>query len=479
MGAIWRGIVLTFWLAYIHFVPKIVLNFLNAEHQGVTNSSDGTMWSDSTLLYIKERITHYAGSPMGNLPNLPECWNLVPPSYDKAEWLVLGSLIMFSINCVALLVFKTRKHQRTGKELDNKILKLHNEVNASKKSASAMNLRYKELKASFHQMQKKSALQAEENHKTMEAERLRSKTMIQHLRTDLAANMDICKRKEQRLVAMTQRWEMREEELAELAVKKLLEMAEQCKRKERKLRAMAEVCQEKDDQLAAMALTLQMKKEKVADLTKLCQDNEENKATLLKLCHEKDEKLAAFFVASEHQEAVLQEKIAQELAQQLEINKLKERLSALEDEVKEKENLLMAQKEEQQEGAILQKKLTEVSSELADLKRSAASSSHSLPTAQETSAVKVECIVHTTSNGHGEETDSGVEREGSELAGSRQQTIAEEKKPVQEVGGACRGLQGGVWLLDPGRIRVEFDSYTASAQEGLQPDTGTLTNNGR
>ncbi|XP_064205444.1 myosin-10-like isoform X3 [Anguilla rostrata] len=417
------------------------------------------MWSDSTLLYIKERITHYAGSPMGNLPNLPtlpnlpECWNLVPPSYDKAEWLVLGSLIMFSINCVALLVFKTRKHQRTGKELDNKILKLHNEVNASKKSASAMNLRYKELKASFHQMQKKSALQAEENHKTMEAERLRSKTMIQHLRTDLAANMDICKRKEQRLVAMTQRWEMREEELAELAVKKLLEMAEQCKRKERKLRAMAEVCQEKDDQLAAMALTLQMKKEKVADLTKLCQDNEENKATLLKLCHEKDEKLAAFFVASEHQEAVLQEKIAQELAQQLEINKLKERLSALEDEVKEKEILLMAQKEEQQEAAILQKKLTEVSSELADLKRSAASSSHSLPTAQETSPVKVECIVHTTSNGHGEETDSGVEREESDLAGSRQQTIAEEKKPVQEVGGACRREER------PGRIRVEFGSY--------------------
>ncbi|KAJ8362852.1 hypothetical protein SKAU_G00116830 [Synaphobranchus kaupii] len=86
------------------------------------------MWWNSTLLPTKERIAHSAGTLMGNLS---EFWNLVP-----TEWLVMGSLIMFSVICIAVLVFKTRKHQRTNKELDQKILKLQRDVNTSKNPRS-------------------------------------------------------------------------------------------------------------------------------------------------------------------------------------------------------------------------------------------------------------------------------------------------------------------------------------------------------
>ncbi|KAJ8364164.1 hypothetical protein SKAU_G00129950 [Synaphobranchus kaupii] len=116
---------------------------------------------------------------------------------------------------------------------------------------------------------------------------------------------------------MTQRCENWEEEWAELAVKELLAMEGRCERKERELRAMAEAFQEQEDQLASIAFTLQIKK------------------------------LAAFSATSQHQEAVLQEKITQELAQQLEINKLKEMVSVLEGEMEEKHIILMAQEEEQ------------------------------------------------------------------------------------------------------------------------------------
>ncbi|KAJ8373675.1 hypothetical protein SKAU_G00042550 [Synaphobranchus kaupii] len=399
MVAIWRGIIFAFWLAYLNVVPQIVLNFikfLNGEHQGnVTNNTlVGPMWWNSTLLPIKERIAHSAGSLMGNLS---EFWNLVP-----TEWLVMGSLIMFSVIWIAVLVFKTWKHQRTKKELDQKILKLQREVNTSKNSASAINLLHEELKATFHQMQQESVEQAEVNCKTTEAERQRSKTMIGNLKHELAVVLDICKRKEQRLVAMAHRSEILEEGWTELAVKKLSAMEGRCERKERELRAMVELFQEREDQLAAMAFSLQEKEEKMAGLKQLCQEKAENMATLQKVCYKKDERLAAVSAMSQQQEAVLQEKITEELAQQMESNKLKERVSVLEAEMEEKNIILMAQEEERRATASLRKKLTEVSSELAALKRSVTSSTRSLPTAQEIVGVEGECMLQNerASEGH-------------------------------------------------------------------------------
>ncbi|KAJ8342138.1 hypothetical protein SKAU_G00320660, partial [Synaphobranchus kaupii] len=191
MVAIWRGIAFTFWLAYLNVLPHIVLNFikfLNGEHQGnVTNNTlVGPMWWNSTLLPTKERIAHSAGTLMGNLS---EFWNLVP-----TEWLVMGSLIMFSVICIALLVFKTRKHQWNKKELDQKILKLQREVNTSKNLAPAINLLHEELKATFHQMLQESVEQAEVNSKTTEEERQRSKTVTGNLKHELALVLFICKR---------------------------------------------------------------------------------------------------------------------------------------------------------------------------------------------------------------------------------------------------------------------------------------------
>ncbi|KAJ8373674.1 hypothetical protein SKAU_G00042540 [Synaphobranchus kaupii] len=272
---------------------------------------------------------------------------------------------------------------RTKKELDQKILKLQREVNTSKNSASAINLLHEELKATFHQMQQESVERPEVNCKTTEAERQRSKTMIGNLKHELAVVLDICKRKEQRLVAMAHRSEIWEEGWTELAVKKLSAMEGQCERKERELRAMVELFQEREDQLAAMAFSLQEKEEKMVGLKQLCQEKAENMATLQKVCHKKDERLAAVSAMSQQQEAVLQEKITEELAQQMESNKLKERVSVLEAEMEEKNIILMAQEEERRATASLRKKLTEVSSELAALKRSVTSSTRSLPTAQE------------------------------------------------------------------------------------------------
>ncbi|KAJ8373672.1 hypothetical protein SKAU_G00042520 [Synaphobranchus kaupii] len=244
----------------------------------------------------------------------------------------------------------------TKKELDQKILKLQREVNTSKNSASAINLLHEELKATFHQMQQESVERAEVNCKTTEAERQRGKTMIGNLKHELAVVLDICKRKEQRLVAMAHRSEIWEEGWTELAVKKLSAMEGQCERKERELRAMVELFQEREDQLAAMAFSLQEKEEKMAGLKQLCQEKAENMATLQKVCYKKDERLAAVSAMSQQQEAVLQEKITEELAQQMESNKLKERVSVLEAEMEEKNIILMAQEEERRATASLRKK---------------------------------------------------------------------------------------------------------------------------
>ncbi|KAJ8373671.1 hypothetical protein SKAU_G00042510 [Synaphobranchus kaupii] len=96
-------------------------------------------------------------------------------------------------------------------------------------------------------MQQESVEQAEVNSKTTEEERQRSKTVIGYLKHELTVVLDICKRKEQKLVAMTQTCEIREEEWTELSVKKLSAMEGQCKRKERELRAMVELFQERKD----------------------------------------------------------------------------------------------------------------------------------------------------------------------------------------------------------------------------------------
>ncbi|KAJ8373670.1 hypothetical protein SKAU_G00042500 [Synaphobranchus kaupii] len=206
-----------------------------------------------------------------------------------------------------------------------------------------------------------------------------------------------------------------------------------------------------------MAFSLQEKEEKMAGLKQLCQEKAENMATLQKVCYKKDERLAAVSAMSQQQEAVLQEKITEDLAQQMESNKLKERVSVLEDEMEEKNIILMAQEEERRATASLRKKLTEISSELAALKRSVTSSTRSLPTAQEIVGVEGECMVQNerASEGHGKEADSVVEREGSELEGSRQQDIAQKQKPAQE-GVACRQEER------PKPIRVEI--YTEGQQ---------------
>ncbi|KAJ8363501.1 hypothetical protein SKAU_G00123320 [Synaphobranchus kaupii] len=255
-----------------------------------------------------------------------------------------------------------------------------------------------------------------------EAERQRSKTVIGDLKHELAIVLDIC----ERLEAMTQRCEIWEEEWAELAVKELSAMEGQCERKERELRAMVELFQEREDQLAAMAFTLQMKEEKMAGLTQLCQEKAENMADLQKLRREGREAGSLFCSIS-----VIRGRpagITEELVQQLEIYKLKEIVSVLEGETEEKQIILMAQEEEQRETASLRKKLTEISSELADLKKSATSSTHSLSTAQEIIAVEGECMFQTktASEGHGKEADSVVQREWSELEGYRQQDIAQQ-----------------------------------------------------
>ncbi|KAJ8362682.1 hypothetical protein SKAU_G00115130 [Synaphobranchus kaupii] len=306
-------------------------------------------------------------------------------------------------------------------------------------------------------MQQESVEQAEVNSKTTEEERQRSKTVIGDLKHELAVVLDICKRKEQKLVAMSETCKIWEEGRTELVVKELSAMEGQCERKERELRAMAELFQEREDQLAAMAFSLQEKEEKMAGLKQLCQEKAENMATLQKVCYKKDERLAAVSAMSQQQEAVLQEKITQELAQLLESNKLKERVSVLEAEMEEKHVILMAQEEEQRATASLRKKLTEISSELADLKRSVTSSTRCLPTAQEIVGVEGECMVQNerASEGHGKEADTVVEREGSELEGSRQQDIAKKQKPAQE-GVACRQEER------PNRIRVEI--YTEGQQ---------------
>ncbi|KAJ8371174.1 hypothetical protein SKAU_G00112020 [Synaphobranchus kaupii] len=246
-----------------------------------------------------------------------------------------------------------------------------------------MNQQYEDLKATFHQLQQESVEQAEVNCKTTEAERQRSETMIGNLKHELALVLDIYKRKEQRLVAMTHRSEIWEEEWAELSA-----MEGRCERKERELRAMVELFQEQEDRLAAMAFSLQEKEEKKAGLKQLCQEKAENVAALKKLCYDKHMTLAAFSATSLQQEAFLHEKITEELAQQMESSKLKERVSVLEAEMEEKNIILMAQEEEQRERASLRKKLTEISSELADLKRSATNSTYSLPTAQGIIAVE-------------------------------------------------------------------------------------------
>ncbi|KAJ8371179.1 hypothetical protein SKAU_G00112070 [Synaphobranchus kaupii] len=479
MVAIWSGIVLTFWLTYLNFLPQILLNFvkfLNGQHQGnVTNNKlGGPMWWNSTLLPTKERLANSAGTLMGNLS---EFWNLVP-----TEWLVMGSLIMFSVNCVALLVFKTRKHQRTNKELDQKLLKLQREVN----SASAMNPLYEDLKATFHQLQQESIEQAEVNCETTEAERQRSKTMFGNLKHELTLVLDICKRKEQRLVAMTHRSEIWEEEWAEVLVKELSATEGRCERKERELRAMVELFQEQEDRLGAMAFSLQEKEEKKAGLKQFCQEKAENVAALKKLCYEKHMTLAAFSATSLQQEAFLHEKITEELAQQMESNKLKERVSVLEGEMEENNIILMAQEEEQRETASLRKKLTEISSELADLKRSATNSTYSHPTAQGIIAVEGECMSQNkrASEGHGKEADSVVEREGSELEGSRQQDIAQNQKPAQEgvhgmqAGGETQTNQGGAQeVLHEGQQTTQHSGQTPVC--GREDDSGGMAGGGR
>ncbi|KAJ8342131.1 hypothetical protein SKAU_G00320590 [Synaphobranchus kaupii] len=312
-------------------------------------------------------------------------------------------------------------------------------------------------------MLQESVEQAEVNSKTTEEERQRSKTVTGNLKHELALVLFICKRNEQSLVAMTHRSEILEEERTELAVKELLAMEGRCERKERELRAMVELFQEREDRLAAMAFSLQEKEEKMAGLNQLCQETAENMAALQKVCYKKDERLAAVSATSQQQEAFLQEKITQELAQLLESNKLKEGVSVLEAEMEEQHIILMAQEEEQRERASLRKKLTEISSELADLKRSVTSSTRSLPTAQEIVGVEGECMVQNerASEGHGKEADSVVEREGSELEGSRQQDIAQKQKPAQE--GVARRQEERAK-----RIRVEI--YTEGQQTTQHSD---------
>ncbi|KAJ8371169.1 hypothetical protein SKAU_G00111970 [Synaphobranchus kaupii] len=294
--------------------------------------------------------------------------------------------------------------------------------------------------------------------------------MVGNLKHELALVLDICKRKEQRLVAMTHRSEILEEERAELSVKELSAMEGQCERKERELRAMVELFQEQEDRLAAMAFSLQEKEEKKAGLKQLCQEKAENVAALKKLCYEKHMTLAAFSATSLQQEAFLHEKITEELAQQMESSKLKERVSVLEAEMEEKNIILMAQEEEQRERASMRKKLTEISSELADLKRSATNSTYSHPTAQGIIAVEGECMVQNerASEGHGKEADSVVEREGSELEGSRQQDIAQNQKPAQEgvhgmqAGGETQTNQGGAQeVLHEGQQTTQHSGQTA------------------
>ncbi|KAJ8333259.1 hypothetical protein SKAU_G00421550 [Synaphobranchus kaupii] len=293
--------------------------------------------------------------------------------------------------------------------------------------------------------------------------------MVGNLKHELALVLDICKRKEQRLVAMTHRSEILEEERAELSVKELSAMEGQCERKECELKAMVELFQEQEDRLAAMAFSLQEKEEKKAGLKQLCQEKAENVAALKKLCYEKHMTLAAFSATSLQQEAFLHEKITEELAQQMESSKLKERVSVLEAEMEEKNIILMAQEEEQRERASLRKKLTEISSELADLKRSATNSTYSLPTAQGIIAVEGECMSQNkrASEGHGKEADSVVEREGSELEGSRQQDIAQNQKPAQEgvhgmqAGGETQTNQGGAQeVLHEGQQTTQHSGQT-------------------
>ncbi|KAJ8371170.1 hypothetical protein SKAU_G00111980 [Synaphobranchus kaupii] len=294
--------------------------------------------------------------------------------------------------------------------------------------------------------------------------------MVGNLKHELALVLDICKRKEQRLVAMTHRSEILEEERAELSVKELSAMEGQCERKERELRAMVELFQEQEDRLAAMAFSLQEKEEEEggpkAALSGKGGERGRLEETVLREAHDAGSLFCNITAARG-----LPARITEELAQQMESSKLKERVSVLEAEMEEKNIILMAQEEEQRERASMRKKLTEISSELADLKRSATNSTYSHPTAQGIIAVEGECMVQNeraSEGGHGKEADSVVEREGSELEGSRQQDIAQNQKPAQEgvhgmqAGGETQTNQGGAQeVLHEGQQTTQHSGQTA------------------
>ncbi|KAJ8348485.1 hypothetical protein SKAU_G00270740 [Synaphobranchus kaupii] len=153
-------------------------------------------------------------------------------------------------------------------------------------------------------------------------------------------------------------------------------------------------------------------------------------------CNEKDS------AASQHQEAVLQEKITEELAQQLEINKLKERVSVL-------------------EGGGTERNRRSVEEEII--------------------AMEGECMFqnNTASEGHGKEADSVIAREGSELEGSRQQDIAQ--KHWRAFLGRCEwNERPGLWCSHRYCAQAAFSMLqeASSGGHGLEAGGETQTNHG-
>ncbi|KAJ8402967.1 hypothetical protein AAFF_G00358830 [Aldrovandia affinis] len=161
------------------------------------------------------------------------------------EFIAFGTM-MIAIHCVAALVVKTRKLRMTVNELT----KLQQDMRTSKTSADSWKLLYEEMKESFGQIKEEAASKAEEYQRTTEAECVRNTTKFEVMKGELVTATNICNKKEERLVAMTIKCELREETAA-MAVRELEAMAAKSERKEEELAAMVQLCQEKEAALCS------------------------------------------------------------------------------------------------------------------------------------------------------------------------------------------------------------------------------------
>ncbi|KAJ8388421.1 hypothetical protein AAFF_G00132970 [Aldrovandia affinis] len=157
------------------------------------------------------------------------------------KFIAIGAITMIAIHCLTALVIKTRKLRMTVKEIN----KLQRDMRTSNTSAYSWQLLYEEMKESFGQIKEEAASKAEEYRTTAEAECMRNRNMFEVLKGELVAITSTCEKKEERLVAMTITCELRKE-IAAMAVRKLEAMAAKSQKKEEELAAMVQLCQEKE-----------------------------------------------------------------------------------------------------------------------------------------------------------------------------------------------------------------------------------------